>query len=199
MKNEEEVKDEILAAARELIQQYGIDKTTMRDVARVASKGKSTLYYYFKNKEEIFDAVIRDEHDELYLKVKKAVDSEDTMEEKLKTYLISKITTLVQKRKQYAFLIENESHHFNIKNFFTLSFEVNGERELAFIRSILLDGAKNEGYNFDISGVIGIDVLSDAFMTYLRGVEIEVSLNRGFESINEKADLMVKILLKGLK
>ncbi|TXF85683.1 TetR/AcrR family transcriptional regulator [Neolewinella aurantiaca] len=199
MKNEEEVKKEILAAAKRLIQQHGIDKTTMRDVARAASKGKSTLYYYFKNKEEIIDAVIREEHDELYLKVKRAVDKKKTMEEKLKAYLITKTSILKQKRKQYEFLIDNESHHFNIKNFFLLSIEVNGGRELVFIRSILMDGAKNEGYEFPVSEMLGMDVIAESFLTYSRGVEIEVSINMGLDLIEEKAEMMISILLKGLK
>jgi AcrR family transcriptional regulator len=51
---EDLVRDEILRAARELFQTYGLTKTTMEDIAEAAGKEKSTLCYYFKNKEEVF-------------------------------------------------------------------------------------------------------------------------------------------------
>ncbi len=33
----------------------------MEDIAKAAGKGKSTLYYYYTSKDEIFNAVIEDE------------------------------------------------------------------------------------------------------------------------------------------
>ncbi|MFW6389223.1 MAG: TetR/AcrR family transcriptional regulator, partial [Marinilabiliaceae bacterium] len=48
----------ILKSARELFAKFGYRKTTMEDIAQALRKGKSSLYYYFKNKEEIFQAVI---------------------------------------------------------------------------------------------------------------------------------------------
>ena len=52
------VKAEILKAAERVFQKWGSNKTTMEDIAREAGKGKSTLYYYYQSKEEIFDAVV---------------------------------------------------------------------------------------------------------------------------------------------
>ena len=52
----DQVRDEILRAAMELFTKYGIDKTTMENIAEAAGKGKSTLYYYFKTKEDVFSA-----------------------------------------------------------------------------------------------------------------------------------------------
>ena len=51
------VKASILQAAERLFQRWGINKTTMEDIAREAGKGKSTLYYYFKSKDEVLEAV----------------------------------------------------------------------------------------------------------------------------------------------
>ena len=51
------VKAAILQAAERLFQKWGINKTTMEDIAHEARKGKSTLYYYFKSKEDVLEAV----------------------------------------------------------------------------------------------------------------------------------------------
>ncbi|PZR32764.1 MAG: hypothetical protein DI538_19000 [Azospira oryzae] len=45
---------DIINSAKKLMQQYGLKKTTMDDIAKAAVKSKSTLYYYFKDKEDIF-------------------------------------------------------------------------------------------------------------------------------------------------
>ena len=49
---------EILATAKKLFAQHGLKKTTMEDIANALGKGKSTLYYYFPGKTEIFEAVV---------------------------------------------------------------------------------------------------------------------------------------------
>ncbi len=48
----------ILLAGSECFARYGYDKTTLDDIGRRAGLNKASLYYYFKNKEEIFIAVV---------------------------------------------------------------------------------------------------------------------------------------------
>ncbi|PKN72465.1 MAG: TetR/AcrR family transcriptional regulator, partial [Deltaproteobacteria bacterium HGW-Deltaproteobacteria-10] len=60
MNKDEEVKQAIKAAAKRVFAKWGLNKTTMEDIAGEAGKGKSTLYYYFKSKEEIFETVAID-------------------------------------------------------------------------------------------------------------------------------------------
>ena len=68
------IKDEILKEAQKLFQQFGVKKTTMEDIAKAMGKGKSTLYYYYCSKEDIFDAVILKEMGEVFHCVKQAVE-----------------------------------------------------------------------------------------------------------------------------
>ena len=53
MTNDNEQKERILSAAKNLFSRFGLEKTTMEDIAKAAGKGKSSLYYYFKSKEEV--------------------------------------------------------------------------------------------------------------------------------------------------
>ncbi|MGN0435789.1 MAG: TetR/AcrR family transcriptional regulator [Wujia sp.] len=53
-------RDNIVTAARELFETKGIDKTTMDDIARQADYSKSTIYVYFRCKEDIFNAIVQD-------------------------------------------------------------------------------------------------------------------------------------------
>jgi len=56
-----DIRDEIILSAQKRFQRYGFRKTTMDEIAETARKGKSTLYYYFKSKEEVFEAVVEKE------------------------------------------------------------------------------------------------------------------------------------------
>lgn len=51
-------RDLILRAGSECFARYGYDKTTLDDIGRRSGLNKASLYYYFKNKEEIFVAVV---------------------------------------------------------------------------------------------------------------------------------------------
>jgi len=54
----DEVREHLVQTARMVFARYGYKKTALDDIAREARKGKSTIYYYFKSKDDIFKAVI---------------------------------------------------------------------------------------------------------------------------------------------
>ncbi|MFT3704491.1 MAG: TetR/AcrR family transcriptional regulator [Agriterribacter sp.] len=54
----EKFREKVLDAAQKLFREKGLGVVSMEDVAKGVGKGKSTLYYYFKSKEEIFNAVL---------------------------------------------------------------------------------------------------------------------------------------------
>ena len=49
-----EIKERIIQSAIECFSKYGLDKTTMEEVAQKADLSKGTLYLYFKSKEDLF-------------------------------------------------------------------------------------------------------------------------------------------------
>ncbi len=51
----------LVDVARRLFAKNGLDDTTMNDIAEASGKGRRTLYTYFKNKEEVYAAVIEGE------------------------------------------------------------------------------------------------------------------------------------------
>ena len=87
MSEREIVKEEIVTVAQEVFQRFGWKKTSVEDIAKKANKGKSTLYHYFKNKEEIFYAVLSRETKVMLDKVEAAVDKVEGFEQKLRTYI----------------------------------------------------------------------------------------------------------------
>lgn len=59
--------ERILDCAATLIKRYGYDKTTMQDIAAEATISKSTLYSYWKHKEDLFNVLIRREAAQMFM------------------------------------------------------------------------------------------------------------------------------------
>ena len=51
--------------ARQLFAKYGLENTTMNDIAQASGKGRRTLYTYFESKDEVYSAVIEYELERL--------------------------------------------------------------------------------------------------------------------------------------
>ncbi|NLF49600.1 MAG: TetR/AcrR family transcriptional regulator [Leptolinea sp.] len=73
VKDPETRKAEIILAARRLFQTRDYEKTTMQDVMDELGIAKGTIYYYFKSKEELLDAVIDQMSNEAYDKMEQVV------------------------------------------------------------------------------------------------------------------------------
>lgn len=76
----------ILDVTRKLIVQYGYGKTTLDDIANAIGIKKSSLYYYYKNKEDIIYEVIMREKSIYLGKVRDALKSEGSTYDKIINY-----------------------------------------------------------------------------------------------------------------
>lgn len=57
-KDKDEVRQRILAAAKELFVQQGYKKTTIRQIVEKSGVLTGSIYYFFKNKEDIFQSLV---------------------------------------------------------------------------------------------------------------------------------------------
>ena len=54
MVEKDEVRLQIVESSRIIFSKYGYKKTTMDEIAQITGKGKSSIYYYFPGKEDIY-------------------------------------------------------------------------------------------------------------------------------------------------
>ncbi|MCM1076449.1 MAG: TetR/AcrR family transcriptional regulator [Bacteroides sp.] len=80
-------RERLLDVARQLFASNGVEKTTMNDIATASDKGRRTIYTYFKNKKEIYDAVIERESEAIVQKLKSVVMSNLPPAEKFERFL----------------------------------------------------------------------------------------------------------------
>ncbi len=78
---------DILDAAQKRFGLYGLEKTTMSEIAADLNMSKGSIYYYFPDKEKLYKAVVEKEHTEFLENVKERINELDEPVEMLKEYL----------------------------------------------------------------------------------------------------------------
>lgn len=145
LSKDEEVKKAILDAAKRVFQKWGLNKTTMQDIAEEAGKGKSTLYYYYKSKEEIFEAFVVEEQATLVKKTKEAISNIDSPRKKIARFIATILKYTKDTVSVYPLLVgEIKANRDFIENLINkISWE---EKEI--ILDILRDGVKTGDFSF---------------------------------------------------
>lgn len=190
MNKDEEVKQVILEAAKRAVVKWGLNKTTMEDIAHEAGKGKSTLYYYFKSKEEIFETVAIDEFNSISAKSKAAIEGIGSPKDKLKVYVAATITEIKKTVSSYS-LIKGElkGHKALIDN---IRKQVDSSEE-ASILNILKLGIKLNEFNF--LKETELDKAANVIVGIIRGLQLYLFLEN---EDSEKMDIATRLLAEGL-
>ncbi len=184
------VRDAILQAAERIFQKWGINKTTMEDIASEARKGKSTLYYYYESKEEIFDAVVMIEFEKILAKARESTIEAASAKEKLKRYIVTCIKEMKDKISTYTIIRTEIRRNRNFIDKLRKQFESKQEQ---FVKEILELGVKNKEFNF-----IGEDELCTASKTIV-GVIHALELYLLLENDDVKqVDMAANMILNGV-
>ena len=80
-------REKLIEVARQLFAHKGIENTTMNDIANASDKGRRTIYTYFKNKKEIYNAVIEQESEQIVSQLREIIVLKISPEEKLRRFL----------------------------------------------------------------------------------------------------------------
>ena len=87
-------REKLIEVARQLFAHKGVENTTMNDIAAASDKGRRTIYTYFRNKREIYNAVIERESEQLVQKLREVADSDATASEKVRRFISSRLETM---------------------------------------------------------------------------------------------------------
>ena len=154
----------LVDVARQLFAKNGVDNTTMNDIAVASTKGRRTLYTYFKSKEEIYVAVVESELD----KLAEALDK--VAAEKIAPDL--KILKLIETHLDAIKLIVHRNGTLRA-SFFRDIWQVERVRrnlnlhEIALFKQVLTEG--NDMGLFDVDNV---DILADILHYCVKGIEV---------------------------
>lgn len=73
----------LIEVARQLFARLGVENTTMNDIAVASHKGRRTLYTYFNNKNEVYQAVLESEIEQMLESLQEVAATNLPADEKL--------------------------------------------------------------------------------------------------------------------
>lgn len=187
----DEVREHLVQAARQVFIRYGFKKTALDDIAREARKGKSTIYYYFKSKDEIFKAVIEAEAEIRTASIDEHVSAETDPRQRLRTYIYTRLTSL-KKVENYYEAIKNDllDNLYFISSLRTNHFD----SEVAFVKKLLIEGVDQGIYT-----IANPELTAKTIVTLLQGFEVPlIQKNLSDEEIRKSIDEMLNILFFGI-
>jgi AcrR family transcriptional regulator len=190
MKKSDVIKENLITAAQNCFNRFGFEKATMNDIAREARKGKSSLYYYFTSKEEIFKAVVTTEAENFKAEVKQSMEKEGDLKTRIKLYFTLRMKRFKELVNLYAIMRDD---YLKKLDFIENIREKYDREELEFIQSILQEGVeKNE------LRVKSITDTSYALAAALKGLEFPLFFNPTEQKLSERIDALLEILFYGI-
>ena len=92
---------EIFDASVHLFLEKGFTETSMREIAKAAGVGKSTLYDYYKSKDEIMVSYFEEEIKKITLRAEEIIQADSTIAEKLRKVMQMHLGYLVDSRHTF--------------------------------------------------------------------------------------------------
>jgi AcrR family transcriptional regulator len=195
---DEILKEKILDGADKLFQKYGLDKTTMEEIAREAGKGKSTLYYYFKSKEEIFDAIIQREKNEFFNYVQEEVSKAPTAVEKLKVFVTIRFKRLKEITNLYNIMITEVKAALNLDTICKPNYRQQyDQKEANIVKSILQYGIVSG--EFRVFSESEMDMMVFVFMSAQNGLEMDLIIYDRLDEMLTRLNFFHEIMLSGIR
>lgn len=154
----------LIDVARQLFAKKGVENTTMNDIAKASRKGRRTLYTYFKNKEELYMAVVKSELEILWERLQRVAERDTPPEKKIIEVILTRLEavkeivyrngTLRASFFRDIWSVEKVRKRFDSK-------------EIQLLRDILLEGVEKNVFT-----VSDVDMTAALLHYSLKGVEV---------------------------
>ncbi|MBW1795527.1 MAG: TetR/AcrR family transcriptional regulator [Deltaproteobacteria bacterium] len=182
--------ESILDTAKKMFGRYGLQKTTLDEIARMARVAKATIYNYFGSKDRVYLEVLRRETNEIVEKISSSVDQQVLPGDKLVAFARAKFRYM---RQAINILnLDREGAEKLLPGAESIRNEL-FQREVNIICSILKEGVEKGVFHIN-------DVLLAAMAIghALRGFELNWLVQESEEKIEYYLDELMNIVFYGL-
>ena len=186
----DETRNHIVQVAAKLFGHFGFKKATMEEIAAATRKGKSSIYYYFRSKEEIFEAVVEKEANELKGELREEIARYNDPIEQLRAYILLRMRKLRKVVNFYDALKSDYLTHLDFIESIRRRFD---EEEIQVVKEILQNGADNG--KFDIESP---ELAAVAIVTAMKGLEIPLLIQKSQGNLESRLDNLINFLFYGL-
>lgn len=192
-------KELILKTARELLAKNGFAKTTLDDIANALGMKKSSLYYYYSNKEALIEDVMNHERENFCLLINDALNSEGTTIDKIINYEKAKFEYVSETIKLHEI---STSVLFEMKSKMFDQIQIIHKKEIEMLRKILNEGIrKKEIKKCDTKRIAELILTLSEALRHREFYFASFSINKKIDFTKAVDDMIfaVKLIFDGLK
>lgn len=197
-KPNEEKSELILKAAQKRFGIYGVEKTSMREIAGDLRISKGLLYYYFPDKESIYKTVIEKEQKEFMKNLANEIEDINDPAECLRKYVSIRI--LYFKKLLNIGRLRSESFS-DLKPRIAECMKNFGQKERNIVIEILKRGQKQKMFSIDNvpqTASLFMDLLRGLRLTVLKDKKILVIDEPEYSELSHKALAFTELFIKSL-
>ena len=181
-------REKFVDVARQLFAKNGLENRTMNEIALASGKGRQTLYTYFKNKEEVYLAVIGTELERLSVRMEEVARSPLNLEDKLVEFIFVHLGLIKEAVLRNGNLRAEFFRNIWMVEKVRKNFD---QTEIDFFVSVLKEG--NSTGEFYVENV---PLVADVMHYCVKGLEVPYIYGRLGEGLNkEESRRIVKTLI----
>ncbi|MDD2387339.1 MAG: TetR/AcrR family transcriptional regulator [Bacteroidales bacterium] len=188
--NKDITRENIINAASLAFSKFGYKKTSLDDIAALTNVSKTGLYYYFKNKEEVFNEVIKKEAKRMQESLIDVVSQETKPIDKIIAFINERMDFLAQISNYYSALRHDLLEQLDTINKNRLEFY---KIELQVLTKILEEG--NFIKDFSVENV---DETAKTILLILISLEIPLFGTADIKNYHNTLDRLINICLYGI-
>jgi len=190
MEKSVEKKNILLQVAQGIFARFGLFKTSVDEIAKTARMGKSSIYYYFKSKEDIFKAVLEKELKTLREKIITAIAEAKSPQEKLRIFIITRMKYTKELANIYGALKDEYLRHYAFIQKLRANYD---HEEINTVKNILQEGMKGR-----VFFIKDLELTSFAIGTAIKGLEYDWAIRVGEKELEETIDSLLEVLFYGI-
>jgi len=183
-------KELILQAARVAFSKFGYKKTTLDDIASQINMVKTGIYYYYKNKDEIFKEVIKKEACVMQNIIQLAISKEKEP--------IAQFNIYIEARMRFLEGISNFYSVLKHELFERLQFINQHRTEFDKAELVIISGILNDGIKKGIFGKADVSETSSVILSLLKGLELPYFGSEEKTNYQASLPVLIHLLLHGL-
>lgn len=170
-------RQKLVEVARELFAHKGLEATTMHDIAAHSGKGRRTLYTYFRNKDEVYAAVIEGELERLSERLDEVAALDADPEQKILTLIYTHLGMIKETVARNGSLRAEFFRNIWLVEKVRRQFD---EEERSILCRILEEGIARAKFRID-----NVNLMADIIHYSVKGLEVPYIYDRLGEGLTE--------------
>jgi len=183
-------KNKLLSKAAQVFNKHGYQKTKMETIAKAAGKAKSSVYYYFKSKDEVFKAVVLNEGIAFRRTIIEAISTNETPKDKIKTYILTRMRLLQIYKNFYSALKYDKLRNIEFVSRLNHLYDM---EEIRLFKHILKEGVDNNFFKIN-----DINLAAVGIVMAIKGIENMILREQLHTRTSAKIDDLINIILYGI-